>query len=120
MPFGPVTFRTARGYTMHVSSLHGVVRAMAMAWPDKDCALYRSAACLAERASQGWCTPRAAYEAFVAAARAQGSIVEPAKLRDRVARELAAIEPEVFEPLAAPRLRSRLTAPKRVSRKSHV
>ena len=98
-PFKTVTFRTARGYELNVSSLHDVVKAMAMAWPNKNCELYRKAARLAVRAEEGWCTPRAAYEAFLAAAHAQGRIVGHRKLRDRVARELASIEPEAFNPL---------------------
>ncbi len=97
--FPPLTFRTARGYELNIARLNDVVKAISMAWPDKECVLYRNAALLADRARQGWCTPRTAYEAFVVAARAQGCIVECRKLRDRVAQELAAIEPENFNPL---------------------
>ena len=124
-PFKPVTFCTARGYEFHVSCLHHVAKALEMAWPDKTCALYRRAACLTERARQGWCTPRVAYDAFLAAARAQGRIVEPRKLHDRVAQELAAIEPEnfIFHPSIHPgRLRTR-RVPGSVAgtlRRSHV
>ena len=38
-PFSPVMFRTARGYEFSVSSLPDVVKALAMAWPDKECEL---------------------------------------------------------------------------------
>lgn len=99
-PFNPVMFRTARGYEFSVSSLPDVAKALAMAWPDKECELYRNATRLAERARAGWCTPRAAYDAFVVAAREQGRIVQHRKLRARAARELAAIEPENFNRLA--------------------
>ena len=123
-PFQPVLFRTARGYEFHVSSLHDVARVLAMAWSSKDCEFYRSAACLAEQAGQGWCTPRVAFDAFVVAAHKQRRIVQRGKLRDRVARELAAIEPDNFNPLrrAHPtRLRTR-EARKAVamSQKSHI
>lgn len=98
-PFTPLTFRTARGYELNIARLNDVVKAISMAWPDKECELYRNAAHLAEKARQGWCTPRAAFDAFVVAARAQGCIVECRQLRERVARELTAIEPENFNPL---------------------
>ncbi|HEV2505956.1 MAG TPA: DUF982 domain-containing protein [Mesorhizobium sp.] len=122
--FQPVLFRTARGYEFHVSSLHDVVKALAMAWPSKDCEFYRSAACLAEQAGQGWCTPRVAFDAFVVAADKQKRIVQRGKLRDRVARELAAMEPDNFNPpgiVYPARLRMRLTR-KSVARshKSHI
>lgn len=97
--FTPLTFRTARGYELSIARLNDVVKAISMAWPDKECELYRNAAHLAEKARQGWCTPRVAFDAFVVAARAQGCIVECRQLRERVARELAAIEPENFNPL---------------------
>lgn len=93
-PFSPVMFRTARGYEFSVSSLPDVVKALAMAWPDKECELYRNAARLADRAREGWCTPRTAYDAFIVAAREQGRIVRHRKPNDRVVREPAPIEPE--------------------------
>lgn len=120
-PFNPVLFRTARGYEFNVSSLPDVAKAIAMAWPDKECERYRNAARLAERAREGWCTPRAAYDAFVAAAREQGRIVQSRKLRDRAARELAAIAPENLDRpthLAGLRTRS-LRKPVR-SNKPHI
>ncbi|MFE0019142.1 DUF982 domain-containing protein [Mesorhizobium sp. NPDC059054] len=120
-PFTPVTFRTARGFELQVASLHQVVRAMAMAWPNKDCELYRTAARLAERAEQGWCTPRAAYDAFVAAAREQGRIVAPRKLHDRVLDEMAAIEPGNFNPPSSTtRQRSRRSIANTASRSRHA
>lgn len=111
-PFQTVTFRTARGYKFHVTCLYDITRALAMAWPDKERESYREAARLAGEAAEGWCTHRAAYDAFVAAASEQGRVVTPRKLCDRVAQELAAVEPENFNPQPAPylaRMRTRST-----------
>ncbi|WP_054312090.1 DUF982 domain-containing protein [Mesorhizobium sp. 1M-11] len=95
-PFDPVMFRTARGYEFSVSSLPDVAKAIAMAWPDKECELYRNAARLAERAREGWCTPKAAYDAFLVAAREQGRIVLHRKARERTAGEPAAVGSETW------------------------
>ncbi|MFE0019140.1 DUF982 domain-containing protein [Mesorhizobium sp. NPDC059054] len=106
-PFDPVMFRTARGYEFSVSSLPDVAKAIAMAWPDKECELYRNAARLAERAREGWCTPRAAYDAFLVAAREQGRIVRHRS--PRAAREPAAVGSQTWlpaGPLAGLRTRS--------------
>lgn len=117
-PFKAVIFRTTRDYKIPVTTLHDVERAMAMSWPDKSAESYRSAACLLEQAKLGWCSPRAAFDAFVVAAREQGRIVERRRLRDRVAHELACIEPEAIRPeLTTPlfglRRRVRVAAPHR-------
>lgn len=96
--FKPVIFRTTSGYRFTVTCLHDVIKVMAMGWPNKDCDKYLEAARLTERAKEGWGTPRAAYEAFVAAAREQGRIVGRRKLRGPVAEALASIEPEAFNP----------------------
>lgn len=95
-PFISVTFRTARDYEFPVLCLHDVTRALAMAWPDKNRTSYCRAVALVEQAAQGWCTHKTAYDAFLLAATEQGRIVRHRKLCDRVARELAAIEPENF------------------------
>lgn len=97
-PFKAVIFRTTRDYKLPITTLYDVERAMGMSWPDKSADSYRSAACILEQAKLGWCSPRAAFEAFVLAAREQGRIVECRRLKDRVARELASIEPEAIRP----------------------
>lgn len=96
-PFTPVIFQTGRGYRLAITCLRDVAKAMSMSWPDKEHPSFRRAASLVEHAQAGWCTPHAAFEAFVQAARDQRRIIEPRrKLRDRVERELAAIEPEAM------------------------
>lgn len=40
--FMPVTFRTARGCEFKVATLHDVIRALSMAWPDKARERYRT------------------------------------------------------------------------------
>lgn len=117
-PFKAVIFRTTRDYKIPVTTLHDVERAMAMSWPDKSADSYRNAACLLEQAKLGWCSPRAAFDAFVVAAREQGRIVERRRLKDRVACELASIEPEAIRPEATTSLfglrrRVRVTGPRR-------
>ncbi|MCG7507776.1 DUF982 domain-containing protein [Mesorhizobium sp. IRAMC:0171] len=97
-PFKAVIFRTTRDYKIPVTTLYDVERAMGMSWPNKSSDSYRSAACILEQAKLGWCSPRAAFDAFVFAAQEQGRIVECRRLKDRVARELASIEPETIRP----------------------
>lgn len=97
-PFKAVIFRTTRDYKIPVTTLYDVERAMGMSWPNKSSDSYRSAACILEQAKLGWCSPRAAFDAFVFAAQEQGRIVECRRLKDRVAHELASIEPEAIRP----------------------
>lgn len=121
--FKPVIFETTSGYKFTVTCLHDVFKVMAMGWPNKCCEKYIEALNLTNKAKEGWCTPRAAYEAFVQAAQAQGCIVEPRKLLERVAEELSAIEPENFNPLPAAgqmRLRIRRSVPAGSSAKRHI
>ena len=67
-PFKAVIFRTTRDYKIPVTTLYDVERAMGMSWPNKSSDSYRSAACILEQAKLGWCSPRAAFDAFVFAA----------------------------------------------------
>lgn len=122
--FKPVIFETTSGYKFTVTCLHDVFKVMAMGWPNKCCGKYQQALHLTAKAKEGWCTPRAAYEAFVQAARAQERIVEPRKLIDRVEEELSAIEPENFNPqLTASPMRFRVrrsAAAAQAAHKLHV
>lgn len=123
--FKPIIFETTSGYRFTVTCLHDVFKVMAMGWPNKTCEKYAEAMRLTDKAREGWCTPRAAYEAFVEAARTQGRIVEPRKLLDRVAIELSAIEPENFNPHPTAshtrfRVRRRTHAAVAAPRKIHV
>ncbi|WP_379071725.1 DUF982 domain-containing protein [Mesorhizobium sp. UC22_110] len=96
--FKPVVFKTTSGYEFTVTCLHDVFKVLAMGWPNKCCERYTEAVQLAEKAKQGWCTPKSAYEAFVDAAHAQKRIVEPRPMLDRVIIELSALDPENFNP----------------------
>lgn len=123
--FKPVIFETTSGYKFTVTCLHDVFKVMAMGWPNKQCQKYTQALQLTEKAKEGWCTPRAAYDAFVEAAHAQKRVVEPRKLIDRVAEELSALEPENFNPhLTVPEMRFRLRrtvhAGSATARKVHI
>lgn len=91
-----VKFRTARGYEFDVARLSDVIKAISMAWPDKECAHYRTASRLAELSKEGWCAPRAAFDAFVRAAQKQGCIVQSRPLRERVAKELGMTGPQTL------------------------
>ena len=73
-PFTPVIFQTGRGYRLAITCLRDVAKAMSMSWPDKEHPSFRRAASLVEHAQAGWCTPHAAFEAFVQAVTGEGPI----------------------------------------------
>lgn len=87
--FKVVVFRTTRDYQIPVTCLNDVERAIGMSWPDKAADSYLKAVGLVEQAKAGWCTPRVAFEAFVAAAREQQRLVERRAMRDLIAHELS-------------------------------
>lgn len=84
--FTPVRFRTARGSKFMIRNIRDMADAMRRSWPDKDCEAYQQAAELIKRAEEGECTPRAAFSAFMKAAKQQNRIVVP---RQAFSREVA-------------------------------
>lgn len=90
--FTPVRFKTARGSKFMIRNIRDMADAMRRSWPDKDCEAYLQAADLIKRAEDGECSPRAAFSAFMKAAKAQNRIVAPRQAFSReVARTLADI-----------------------------
>lgn len=84
--FTPVRFKTARGSKFMIRNVRDMADAMRRSWPDKDCEAYQQAVDLIKRAEDGECSPRAAFGAFMKAAKAQDRIIAP---RQHFSREVA-------------------------------
>jgi len=75
MTISPVYFRTSK-IELTISSLSTARAALELGWPNKADPAYREAVRLLNEARDGTCSPRAAFAAFIKAARTQNLIVD--------------------------------------------